>query len=101
MGQRWAAFLLAALLILGLCGCGSTDNRAMDGSRYRTYGEGDSRYRNGDDVLDGLGDGLDHATDEADDVLNGRDGSRYREMLRNGYVHDTDGYLLDGENSRS
>ena len=27
--------------------------------------------------------------------------STYRQMLENGYVHDSDGILTDGENSRS
>ena len=34
--------------------------------------------------------------DSVDDLLRGRS---YEEMLRNGRVHDTDGFLTDGENS--
>ena len=102
MRQKWTILVLSALLALGVSGCGSASNRtAADGWSYSydsRYG-GDSRYRNGNGVTDG--DGLGRAADGTGDDYAGRDESRYREMLRNGYVHDTDGYLLDGENSRS
>ncbi len=92
MRQKWATFAAAALLILGLSGCGSTSSRTMENNNWpRTYAvqpDGEiGRY-------DGYG-------DNSEDVLTGRDDSRYQDMLRNGRVHDTDGYLMDGENSRS
>ena len=38
------------------------------------------------------------SSDSVNDLLRGRS---YEEMLRNGRVHDTDGFLTDGENSVS
>ena len=99
MGKKVTALALAALLALGLSGCGSSTDNTANGTR--------SNYDNRDDYLDdfgrnrGLGEdigrGLDDAVDDVEDTLTG-DSRRYQEMLENGRVHDSDGFLLDGEN---
>ena len=57
------------------------------------------------DIGDGINDvgrGIGEAFNDAGDALTGNDGTdgadRYQDMLENGRVHDSDGYLLDGEN---
>ena len=139
MGKKTTAFALAALLMLGLTGCGSGNNVTTDRSygTRSTYGTGDA-YNNGtngnngmmgnngsydngssrtngnngtngsgsngrglmNDIGNGIGNtmgDLGQAIEDAGDTLTG-DNNRYQEMLENGRVHDTDGYLLDGEN---
>lgn len=154
MGKKTTAFALAALLMLGLTGCGSGNNVTTDRS-YGTRGTYDNgvsdAYNNGTNgnngmmgnngsmgngagrsngtlgnggmngnggtnsnggntgstgrsVMDNIGNGigntmgdLGEAIEDAGDTLTG-DNNRYQEMLENGRVHDTDGYLLDGEN---
>ena len=164
MRQKWTIFALAALLTIGMTGCGSGSNRTVDESRPSTYavqpdgetgnydggsnggngtigGNGANRddgnsavdgyggtggtnngtgngsgnattdNNNGNGILGDIGDGVDDAMDSVGngigDVMNGvgdtltgdNDNSRYQDMLRNGRVHDSDGYLMDGENS--
>jgi len=143
MGKKMAAFALAALLTLGLSGCGSGNNVTTDRSygTRGTYGTNDS-YNNGTNgnngmmgnngsmdngsarsngsngtgsmngtggsngrgIMGDIGNGIDNTMDDigdairdAGDTLSG-DSRRYQQMLENGRVHDTDGYLLDGEN---
>ena len=152
MGKKMAAFALAALLTLGLSGCGSGNNVTTDRSygTRGTYGTNDS-YNNGTNgnngmmgnngnysngsarnngnngtgstngtggtngqnntgdnngrgIMGDIGNGIDNTMDDIGDAfrdagntLSG-DSRRYQEMLENGRVHDTDGYLLDGEN---
>ena len=145
MGKKMAAFALAALLTLGLSGCGSTNNATTDRS-YGTRGTYDNgvtdAYNNGTNgnngmmgnngsmdngsarsngsngtgsmngtggsngrgIMGDIGNGIDNTMDDigdairdAGDTLSG-DSRRYQQMLENGRVHDTDGYLLDGEN---
>ena len=140
MGKKMTAFALAALLVLGLSGCGSGNNATTDrsyGSRG-TYGNGtngsysngtngsygngtngsygNGTYNNGtnrgttwngtdsDGLMDDIGDGIGGAMEDAGDAIRNAGNTltgnrtRYEQMLENGRVHDTDGYLLDGEN---
>lgn len=69
-------------------------NRAADDYRYGTGAPAYTARNNGGYLSGG---------ERADNVA-GMDGrneasGRYRLMLENGRVHDTDGYLLDGENA--
>lgn len=133
MQQKWAIFVMSALLMLGLTACGSNSNRTVDEPRsyavqpdgrtgsYDYYGDGtvggDGTYRSNGansgnalndmgngigNAMNDVGNGIGNAMDDVGDALTGRnDGTRYQDMVRNGRVHDTDGYLLDGENSHS
>ena len=181
MRQKWTIFAMAALLAVGLTGCGSANNRTVDEPWPGTYavqpdGEtgdydyntgtgggngtiggngaqrgggdsavdgyggtggtnsdkstgagdnggngnnngtgnnganGDNAGNNGNGILGDVGDGIDDAMDSVGngigDVMNGvgdtltgnDDDNRYQDMVNNGRVHDSDGYLLDGEN---
>ena len=88
MRQKWAVFALTALLTLGMTGCASGNNATVD-----NMWPNDDRNMPGERIIDGVQD----AVDDAGDMLTG-DADRYREMLENGRVHDSDGYLWDGEN---
>ena len=90
MGQRIAAFALAALLTVGVTGCASGNNATVD--RYN-----DQNRNAPDNIIDGMEDTVENAVDDAGDMLRG-DTDRYREMVENGRVHDSDGNLWDGEN---
>ena len=82
MSKRLTAAALAAVLALGMTGCSSGNNYSRGADRYfgtDTYPA--ENYVTGENYYD-----------ETD--------SRYREMLDNGRVRDTDGYLLDGEDFR-
>lgn len=81
---------------------GTNGNNGMMGNNG-TYDNGSGR-NNGrglmNDIGNGIGDAMDDAGDairDAGDALSG-DSRRYQEMLENGRVHDSDGFLLDGEN---
>jgi len=76
MSKKLTAAALAALMLLGMTGCSSGNNMVRDANRF-----------------------FDTETDHADHYGTGDNTEdRYREMVENGRVHDTDGYLLDGEN---
>ena len=85
---------------------GGTDNGSgTNGSTASNNGTG---MNNGNGILgdigDGIGDvgdGIGNVLNDAGDAITGNDTSRYQDMVRNGRVHDTDGYLMDGENSHS
>lgn len=67
-------------------------NRAADDYRYGENAGGAYTARNNGGYLAG--------GNRADNVANANAADwRYRLMLENGRVHDTDGYLLDGENA--
>ena len=73
MSKKLTATALAGLMLLGMTGCSSGNNMARDANHFfgtETYGAGDNTE------------------------------DRYHEMLENGRVRDTDGYLMDGENRR-
>ena len=76
MSKKLTATALAGLMLLGMTGCSSGNNMTRDANRFfgtETYGA--DNYGAGDNEED-----------------------RYHEMLENGRVRDTDGYLMDGEN---
>lgn len=91
MGQRIAAIALTALLAVGMTGCASGNNATVD-----RYGDR-NRNTQGNNVIDGVEDTMENAVDNTEDMLRG-DSNRYREMVENGRVHDSDGNLWDGEN---
>ncbi len=121
MKRRLIAFLLAAILGAGLTGCGAKDTTHNDndvlGDEYTTPGDVI------DDALDGEGDDAKQSkkSDNKDDTQGVLEGDAsdttnpandamgtsatgvvsYQQMLRNGFVHDRDGILTDGENSHS
>ena len=80
---------------------GTADSRRNNGSTNGTYGGYGSKGTNGNnaDQSDVMGDSAIRGN-----TLNPANGSADRtatweQMLENGRVHDTDGYLFDGENS--
>ena len=91
MGQRIAAIALTALLAVGMTGCASGNNATVDRYNDRNWN------MQGNNVIDGVEDTVENAVDDAGDMLRG-DNNRYREMVENGRVHDSDGNLWDGEN---
>ena len=105
--RRFSAILAVLALALVLTACGKDDDRNNGGSPSRPdtnqsqnapqdNGSGGS-WQNGKDTLPGT-------------QTEGRMGRRtlrrgadstatFRQMLENGYVHDSDGFLNDGENT--
>ena len=108
MRQAIITLLLALTLVLGISGC--TDNkdtntnskaRNYDSYNYGTNDNNGTNYNNGTNKDsnynystkdNSAGSELKR---ETEDLLRGRS---YDEMLRNGRVNDTDGFLTDGEN---
>ena len=80
-------------------GSGSGDNSSAADNGQNTVGGAV------DDAVDGVRDAVKSGARNAEDLLNGvsrrTGGTGFRQMVRNGRVHDTDGDLTDGENSRS
>lgn len=103
MGKQLTALALAALLAVGLSGCGSTGSSVTDnagnGTRntYDNWDDYHSDFGRGRGLGGEVGRSLDNAADDMEDALTG-DSRRFQEMLENGRVHDSDGFLLDGEN---
>ena len=100
--RRFSAILAVLALALVLTACGKDDDRNSGGSWQNGTdtptqpGVGENR-QNGEDTLPGT-------------QTEGRMGRRtlrrgadstatFRQMLENGYVHDSDGFLNDGENT--
>ena len=130
MKQTITALLLALALVLGLSGCtarkdnqsdkdnnGTTQNGTMNnGTNNGTMNGGTNSGDAGNGTMNnGTANNNNAASrsynsyaqpgvngptssDSVNDLLRGRS---YEEMLRNGRVHDTDGFLTDGENSVS
>ena len=121
--RRFSAILAVLALALVLTACGKDDDRNNDGSPSRPdtnqsqnapqdNGSGGS-WQNGTDTPTQPGAGENRQNGE--DTLpgtqtEGRMGRRtlrrgadstatFRQMLENGYVHDSDGFLNDGENT--
>ncbi len=121
--RRFSAILAVLVLALVLTACGKDDDRNDDGSPSRPdtnqsqnapqdNGSGGS-WQNGTDTPTQPGAGENRQNGE--DTLpgtqtEGRMGRRtlrrgadstatFRQMLENGYVHDSDGFLNDGENT--
>ena len=79
MSKKLLALALCLLLMLGAVGCASSTNVTEDGWRYHSG---------------------DNYPDDPNGVPDDAQRQRFHEMLENGRVHDSDGYLLDGENRR-
>ena len=121
--RRFSAILAVLALALVLTACGKDDDRNNGGSPNRPdtnqsqnapqdNGSGGS-WQNGTDTPTQPGAGENRQNEE--DTLpgtqtEGRMGRRtlrrgadstatFRQMLENGYVHDSDGFLNDGENT--
>ena len=116
MGRKITALALAALLALALAGCGERTVSRNDSAGSTTHSADDHTGSAADGgVTDRSGVGDRTADNGVNSGRNGRGllGSGeanpsnrqfivpWDEMVQNGRVHDTDGYLLDGENHRS
>lgn len=126
MKRQFGLLLASVLLVFALTACGGDDkDTSHDSGDQNTAG--DSLEDAGDDILDAGEDildpndkdhadsGRDPADRHEDDALTGGDptvedavtkqsgriGVSYGQMLRNARVHDTDGFLKDGENAVS
>ena len=120
MKQLSAIFLVLAM-VLALTACGKDDDRNNGGSPGRPdtnqsqnapqdNGSGGS-WQNGTDTPAQPGAGVGGAAgsqeNTRDNARMGRSALRrgaestatFRQMLENGYVHDSDGFLNDGENT--
>lgn len=121
--RRFSAILAVLALALVLTACGKDDDRNNDGSPSRPdtnqsqnapqdNGSGGS-WQNGTDTptQPGVGENRQNGEDTPPGTqTEGRMGRRtlrrgadstatFRQMLENGYVHDSDGFLNDGENT--
>lgn len=121
--RRFSAILAVLALALVLTACGKDDDRNNDGSPSRPdtnqsqnapqdNGSGGS-WQNGTDTptQPGVGENRQNGEDTLPGTqTEGRMGRRtlrrgadstatFRQMLENGYVHDSDGFLNDGENT--
>lgn len=121
--RRFSAILAVLALALVLTACGKDDDRNNDGSPSRPdtnqsqnapqdNGSGGS-WQNGTDTptQPGVGENRQNGEDTLPGTqAEGRMGRRtlrrgadstatFRQMLENGYVHDSDGFLNDGENT--
>ncbi len=118
MRQTLTALLLALTLALCLTGCTRKDNGSTDLPDNSTDNHGTTNHNDtvngGTNSGDGsTGNGTDSSARSHYDTYarpgsNGADGSdsydmlpgrSYEQMLRDGRVHDSDGFLTDGENS--
>lgn len=111
--KKIISLLLSAMLILSLTACGASgrnttgDNDILgdERSNYPTDQAGDTLF--GGDSTDGVMDrsgGSDTGVNDYDtrNPANGSaelDGTSYEHMVENGRVHDSDGNLLDNENT--
>lgn len=118
MRQTLTALLLALTLTLSLTGCTRKDNSSTDlpdngtannsttnnGTMNGGTNSGDGSVGNGSDSSARNYGGGSYArpgsngatSSDSYDTLPGRS---YEQMLRDGRVHDSDGFLTDGENS--
>lgn len=105
--KRLYALALTLLLALSLTACGPEDNNGTTGNTMDdTLQDGVNDTQNAiDDAMDDTKDAMDDAANDAknafDDVADDLGGNSWDQMVENGKVHDTDGDLTDGENSRS
>ncbi|MCI8419346.1 MAG: hypothetical protein HFF79_02410 [Oscillospiraceae bacterium] len=113
--MKRASLLAAALaLALSLAACGSRDNGSANdtgtntaGSMTHGNGTADTDRTLGDDLADGARDVMRDVERGVDDLLEiepqtsaGATTTSFQRMLDNARVHDVDGVLTDGENSR-
>ena len=85
----------------GSSGNDSTSGGSQNGS---SGGSGEAGANTGDSLLEDAQDAVNDGINDAKDALDGSSkagGVSFRQMVRNARVHDTDGDLTDGENSRS
>lgn len=126
MKRQFGLLLASVLLVFALTACGGDDkDTSHDSGDQNTAGDsledaGDAIQDAGEDILDPndkdhADSGRDPADRHEDDALTGGDptvedavtkqsgriGVSYGQMLRNARVHDTDGFLKDGENAVS
>ena len=125
MKQTITALLLALALVLGLSGCTAKKDSGTDKNNNDTTQNGTNNGNTNNGTLNGgtnNGEGNNGTTDNnsvgsrsydsyaqpgvngptsSDSVNDLMRGRSYEEMLRNGRVNDTDGFLNDGENSVS
>ena len=84
---------------------GGSQNGASGGSGEAGSNTGGTAYSGGTgSLLEDAGDALKDGANDVKDALDGSSkagGVSFRQMVRNARVHDTDGDLTDGENSRS
>ena len=124
MKEKVIALTMAALLALALTGCGedrsNTNRPGSDSNGTTRNGTGRSGYGayrdNGNDsafndnhgsTFGGAGEDMQRDAQQFPptvyDSMTGNHGASgtatWRQMLENGFVHDTDGFLLDGENA--
>ena len=85
MKRQFGLLLASVLLVFALTACGGDDK------------DRDPADRHEDDALTGG----DPTVEDAVTKQSGRIGVSYGQMLRNARVHDTDGFLKDGENAVS
>lgn len=102
--MKKSALILVFVLILALGGCTNRNTAQEEIPDTSTMEpEDNTTERPEEDILgDGVTPDMDMDMDEdslMDDEFDV--GVPYDEMLDNGYVHDTDGDLTDGENSKS
>ena len=93
--KKTLAIITAAMLTLSLAGCGETGSIANDAGGTGNGAGSAAEY--GANLHYGSSRGTHRYPDAQDDAAAR---SRYGLMLDNGRVHDTDGFLLDGENAQ-
>ena len=97
-GLSLAALLLAATLLLAACG--DRDNKDNSQTHNGTNsGVTDNSGTNGSGTDSGANSGTGTGT-AGDNAKSRSDANSFQRMLDNARVHDTDGDLTDGENSR-
>ena len=129
MKKQWAAFVLAGMMVLSLVGCGEekkptgtvngngdvTQNdganagakakSAVPGNEKGRTWESDVRSGNRETNFNNNNGSTFGGIGEDNTIYDGMGGYRvdrtatWQQMLENGRVHDTDGFLLDGENT--
>ena len=129
MKRQFGLLLASVLLVFALAACGSDKDTQQDsGQSHDTILDDaedalddtkDAIEDAGDDIRDGVEDAGDDIRDkaeehrdeaekddaagshdsEADSAGKNRSGSSLDQMVRNARVHDTDGFLKDGENA--
>ena len=121
MRRQFALLLTSVLLAFALTACGGDKDTHQDSGQSQTGSTleedvRDEAHKAENDVKDGVEDakdGVEDAKDDIEDALTGdsrtrhqssaikhdvQDGATFGQMLRNGRVHDTDGFLKDLEN---
>ena len=111
MAKKATALLMAMLLALALAGCGenkaNTNRPGSDSNNTTNNGTAKAFNDNHGSTFGGAGEDIKEDAQQFPptvyDTMTGNRGASgtatWRQMLENGFVHDTDGFLLDGENS--